>query len=38
VLDKRVGAVKALQRRALTSMRKKFPATRTLSGPPNDSE
>jgi RNA polymerase sigma factor (sigma-70 family) len=38
VLDKRVGAVKALQRRALDSMRKKVSPTRTLSGLPNDSE
>jgi RNA polymerase sigma factor (sigma-70 family) len=38
VLDKRAGAVKALQRRALDSMRKKVRATRTLSGPSVDSE
>jgi RNA polymerase sigma factor (sigma-70 family) len=38
VLGKRPGAVKALQRRALESMRKKFARTRTLSGRPNDSE
>lgn len=38
VLAKRPGAVKALQRRALDSMRKKISPTRTLSGPPNDSE
>lgn len=38
VLDKRPGAVKALQRRALESMRKKISPTRTLSGPSDDSE
>lgn len=38
VLGKRPGAVKALQRRALDSMRKKVTRTRTLSGRPNDSE
>lgn len=38
VLDKRPGAVKALQRRALEAMRKKISPTRTLSGRPNDSE
>lgn len=38
VLDKRPGAVKALQRRALESMRKKIAPTRTLSGLPDDSE
>jgi RNA polymerase sigma factor (sigma-70 family) len=38
VLDKRPGAVKALQRRALESMRKRISRTRTLSGPPSDSE
>jgi RNA polymerase sigma-70 factor (ECF subfamily) len=38
VLGKRVEAVKALQRRALTSMRKKFPTTRTLSSASDDSE
>lgn len=38
VLDKRPGAVKALQRRALDSMRKKIAPTRTPSGLPNDSE
>lgn len=38
ILDKRPGAVKALQRRALESLRKKFPETRTPFVPPNDSE
>lgn len=38
VLGKRAGAVKALQRRALESMRKKIAPTRTLSRRPNDSE
>jgi RNA polymerase sigma-70 factor (ECF subfamily) len=38
VLGKRPGAVKALQRRALESMRKKFAPTRTLSRRPDDSE
>jgi RNA polymerase sigma-70 factor (ECF subfamily) len=38
VLDKRAGAVKALQRRALESMRRKISPTRTLSGPSSDSE
>lgn len=38
VLDKQAGAVKALQRRALGRMRKRLSPTRTLSGPPDDSE
>jgi len=38
VLGKRPGAVKALQRRALERLRKKFDATRTPDGPANDSE
>lgn len=38
VLDKRPGAVKALQRRALERMRKKFSPARTLSAPSDDSE
>jgi RNA polymerase sigma-70 factor (ECF subfamily) len=37
VLDKRPGAVKALQRRALERLRKKFGSARTLSAPANDS-
>lgn len=37
VLGKRAGAVKALQRRALTALRKKFPAGRTPPGRPGDS-
>ncbi len=36
VLDKRPGAIKALQRRALERLRKNFPPSRTPSGPPND--
>jgi RNA polymerase sigma-70 factor (ECF subfamily) len=38
VVGKRVGAVKALQRRALESLRKKLEHTRTLSGLPDDSD
>jgi len=38
VLDKREGAVKALQRRALESLRKKSLAGRTPAGPSSDSE
>ena len=38
VLGKRPGAVKALQRRALESMRKRISRTRTLFAPPSDSE
>lgn len=37
VLGKRVGAVKALQRRGLTELRSRFAAARTLSGPSVDS-
>jgi RNA polymerase sigma-70 factor, ECF subfamily len=37
VLDKRPGAVKALQRRALERLKKKLGTTRTLSEPPADS-
>jgi len=37
ILDKRPGAVKALQRRALEALRKKVPTTRTPLGPPDDS-
>ena len=37
VVGKREGAVKALQRRALESLRKKLETTRTLSGIPVDS-
>ena len=36
VLDKRPGAVKALQRRALDRLRKNFPQTRTPRGHSND--
>jgi RNA polymerase sigma-70 factor (ECF subfamily) len=38
VVGKRVGAVKALQRRALESLRKKLDPTRTPAGPSDDSE
>jgi len=38
VIDKRPGAVKALQRRALERLRKKIDPTRTLSRPVVDSE
>ena len=38
ILGKRPGAVKALQRRALESLRKKLAVSRTVSSPPNDSE
>lgn len=38
VLDKRAGAVKALQRRGLEAMRKKLAPTRTLSDRSRDSE
>lgn len=38
VVGKRPGAVKALQRRALESLRKKISPTRTPTGPSNDSE
>lgn len=37
-LKKRPGAVKALQRRALESLRKNIPQTRTLSAPSSDSD
>lgn len=37
VLGKRPGAVKALQRRALENLRRKFPPSRTLSSPSDDS-
>lgn len=37
VLDKRVGAVKALQRRAIENLRKKVGATRTPASPSRDS-
>jgi RNA polymerase sigma factor (sigma-70 family) len=38
VLEKQPGAVKALQRRGLATLRKKFGLTRTPSGVPNDSK
>jgi RNA polymerase sigma-70 factor (ECF subfamily) len=38
VVGKREGAVKALQRRALESLRRKLEPTRTLTSPPDDSE
>jgi RNA polymerase sigma-70 factor (ECF subfamily) len=38
VVDKRPGAVKALQRRALERLRKKLDAPRTPAGPADDSE
>ena len=38
VLDKRPGAVKALQRRGLDRLRKNFPPSRTPSGRPDDSK
>jgi RNA polymerase sigma factor (sigma-70 family) len=38
ILGKRSGAVKALQRRGLESLRKKLSATRTPAGPSRDSE
>ena len=38
ILEKRPGAVKALQRRALEALRRKVSATRTLLVPPDDSE
>ncbi len=38
VLDKRPGAVKALQRRALERLRKKLDAPRTPAGPADDSD
>ena len=38
ILDKRVGAVKALQRRGLTNLRKRIPPGRTPSGEMNANE